>query len=109
MLAAVPSDADKRLELFRLALLLSSRANAALPPALASYFSEVLAQARLLILDPDQISHLQRPQAIQLANEMLSNELLCGLLEGVDVVGDMTKENARLALSTLEPQLASAD
>lgn len=109
MLAAVPSDADKRLELFRLALLLSSRSNATLPPALAHYFNEVLAQARVLIVDPSQLSNSHRPQAIQLANEMRTNEPLRSFLEGVDAIGDMTRENARRALSTLEPQLASAD
>lgn len=109
MLAAVPSDADKRLELFRLALLLSSQANGSLPPALANYFDEVLAQARLLIVDPGQLSGVYRPQAIQLANEMRTNGPLRGFLEGIDAIGDITRENARLALSTLEPQLAPAD
>lgn len=109
MLAAVPSDADKRLELIRLALLLSSQANAALPPALTSYFNEVLTQARLLIVDPDQLSSGHWPQAIQLANEMRTNEPLRSFFEGIDGISDITRENARLALSTLEPQIASAD
>lgn len=109
MLAAVPSDADKRLELFRLALLLSSQPNSTLPPALAIYFNEVVAQARALILDPTQISSGQRSQAIQLANEMRKNEPLRSLLQRIDTIGDMTRDNALLALSTLEPQLASAD
>lgn len=109
MLAAVPSDADRRLELFRLALLLNSRSNAELPSALATYFNEILSQARSLILDPNRISNLQMPQAIQLANEMLSNDRLRALLEGVESIDDMSRERAERALLTLEPELASAD
>jgi hypothetical protein len=109
MLAAMPSEADKRLELFRLALLLSSKNKAALPPALEAYFNAVLFQARLLILHPDRIANLQTPQAIQLANEMRSNERLRELLEGIENLDGMSRELAERALSTLEPDLASAD
>lgn len=109
MLAAVPSETDRRLELFRLALLLISRQNTQLPPPLAEYFESLLAQARLLVHDPSRISHGQLPQAMQLANEFRSNEKFSHALADVNRIQDVSPQVAQKALSTLEPVLAPAD
>lgn len=109
MLAAVPSEADKRLELFRLALLLSSRGSSTLPPRLGEYFDLLLRQAQSLVRNPDEISAAQLPQAMQLASELMSNRELSAALSEVRSAEDLSPAVALKALSTLEPVLAPAD
>lgn len=109
MLAAMPSENSRRLELFRLALLLIDRGNHNLPAPLSLHFDVVLHQARKLSDDPDAISPDVTPQAVQLANDLRVYEGLRDALVGVNSIGDVSSAVAHKVLQNLEPRLASAD
>lgn len=109
MLAAMPSENSRRLELFRLALILIDRGNRDLPEPLSLHFDAVLHQARKLSDDPDAISPDVTPQAVQLANDLRVYEGLREALAGVNSIGDINPAVAHKVLQNLEPRLASAD
>lgn len=109
MLAAMPSENSRRLELFRLALVLIDRGNPSIPPPLSRHFDEVLHQARVLSDDPNAISPDVTPQAVQLANDLRVYEGLRDALSGVDTIGDVSQSVAHKVLRNLEPRLASTD
>lgn len=109
MLAAMPSESSKRLELFRLALVLIDRGNRALPLLLSQHFDTVLHQARKLSDDADAISPDVAPQALQLANDLRVYEGLRDALAGVNSIEDVDPVVAHKVLQNLEPRLASAD
>ncbi len=66
MLAAIPADEARILEMFRLALMVAN-SRAAVSEALSEYFSKVLSQARNLDRDPGARIRPVLPEAIQLA------------------------------------------
>lgn len=109
MLAAMPSENSRRLELFRLALVLIDRGSCALPLPLSHHFDAVLHQARKLSDDPDAISPDVTPQAVQLANDLRVYKGLREALAGVSSIGDINPAVAHKVLQNLEPRLASAD
>lgn len=109
MLAAMPSENSRRLELFRLALLLIDRGNRRLPTPLSLHFDVVLHQARKLSDDPEAISPDVTPQAVQLANDLRVYVGLRDALAGVNSIGDVNPAVAHKVLQNLEPRLASAD
>lgn len=109
MLAAMPSENSRHLELFRLALLLIDRGNSDLPAPLSLHFNAVLHQARELSDDPDAISPEVTPQAVQLANDLRIYEGLRVALAGVNSIGDVNAAVAHKVLQNLEPRIASAD
>ncbi|WLS00723.1 hypothetical protein [Shinella sumterensis] len=108
MLAAMPSENNRRLELFRLALVLIDRGNRELPHPLSLHFDDVLHQARILSDDPSAVSPDVTPQAVQLANDMRVYEGLRDALAGVNSIGDVSQTVAHEVLRNLEPRLASA-
>ncbi|ESX29446.1 hypothetical protein X765_13615 [Mesorhizobium sp. LSHC440B00] len=109
MFAAMPSENLRRLEFFRLALLLIDRGNRDLPPRLSEHFDCVLHQARALYADPKSISPEVIPQAVHLANDFHIISGLRDALDGVDRIGDVSPEIAHKVLLSLEPAIASAD
>lgn len=109
MLAAMPSENSRRLELFRLALVLIDRGNLELPTPLSLHFDAVLHQARKLFDDPDAISPEMKPQAVQLANDLRVYEGLRDALAGVNSIEDVDPAVAHKVLRNLEPRFASAD
>lgn len=109
MLAAMPSENSRRLELFRLALLLIDRGNRSLPKPLSLHFDVVLHQARKLSDDPDALSPDVTPQAVQLANDLRVYDGLRDALAGVNSIRDVNPAVAHKVLQNLEPRLASAD
>lgn len=109
MLAAMPSENSRRLELFRLALLLINRGNRPLPLPLTHHFDHVLHQARKLSDDPGAISPDMTPQAMQLANELRVYEGLRDALAGINSIGDIDPAIAHRVLQNLEPRLASTN
>ena len=109
MFAAMPSENAKRLEFFRLALLLVNRGNHEIPAPLSAHFDSVLRQARLLLEDPTVISPDVIPQAVHLANDFRAIGGLKDALNGVERIGDVSKEIAHKVLRTLEPNVASTD
>ena len=100
MLAAVPSENDRRLELLQLALMLIWRGTNALPKPLTDHFDRVLAEARSLANDPSAISDHLAPQAMQLANELTANPELREALFSVTSINDISPELAHRALRT---------
>lgn len=109
MFAALPTENDRQLEFFRLALQLIDCGSNDLPPPLGLHFDSVLAQARLLLVDPQSISPQVVPQAVHLANDLKRVEGLSDALADVQRIGDVSPEIAHKVLRTLEPNLASAD
>lgn len=109
MFAAMPTESDRQLELFRLALLLIDRGNNDLPAPLCIHFDRVLEQARSLLADPQSISPEVIPQAVHLAHNLQKVEGLSCALSGVQRIRDVSPEIAHKVLRSLEPSLASAD
>ncbi len=109
MFAAMPTESDRQLEFFRLALLLIDRGNNDLPAPLCLHFDRVLEQARTLLADPQSISPEVIPQAVHLANDLKKVAGLSEALASVQRIGDVSQEIAHKVLRSLEPNLASAD
>lgn len=109
MFAAMPTESDRQLEFFRLALQLIDRGSNDVPVPLRLHFDSVLAQARLLLADPQSISPQVVPQAVHLANDLKRVEGLSDALADVHRIGDVSPEIAHKVLHTLEPNLAPAD
>ncbi|RWB19925.1 MAG: hypothetical protein EOQ40_17485 [Mesorhizobium sp.] len=109
MLAAMPSETSRRLELFRLALSLIDRGKSEIPSPLSVHFDDVLHQARKLSDDPNAISPGIKPQAVQLANELRIYVGLRDALTGINSIGDVSQAIARQVLRNLEPGIASQD
>lgn len=109
MFAAMPTESDRQLEFFRLALLMIDRGNSDLPAPLCVHFDRVLEQARLLLADPQSISPEVIPQAVHLAHNLKKVEGLSYALSGVQRIRDISPEIAHNVLRSLEPSLASAD
>lgn len=109
MFAAMPTESDRQLEFFRLALLLIDRGNNDLPEPLCAHFDRVLEQARLLLANPQSISPEVIPQAVHLANDLKMVAGLNDALSGVQRIRDVSPEIAHKVLRSLEPDFASAD
>lgn len=109
MFAAMPTNSARRLEFFRLALVLIDRGNHDIPPPLSEHFEQVLHQARLLIADPSAISPQVMPQALRLANDLRLTSGLYDALAGVQQLCDVSPEIAHRVLQTLEPSFAPTD
>ncbi|MCZ7859202.1 hypothetical protein O9X81_21605 [Agrobacterium salinitolerans] len=109
MLAAMPSENSRRLELFRLVLVLIDRGSRDIPHPLTLHFNDVLHQARILSDDPDTLSPDVTPQAVQLASDMIVYQGLRDALQGVENIGDVSPAVAHKVLQNLEPRLAPAD
>jgi hypothetical protein len=109
MLAAMPSENSRRLELFRLALVLIDRGNSNIPHPLSLHFDSVLHQARKLSDNPHAISPDVTPQAVQLANDLLVYEGLRNALDGVNSLEDVSQAIAHKVLRNLEPSVAPTD
>lgn len=109
MLAAMPSENSRRLELFRLALVLIDRGNYVVPMPLSHHFNAVLHQARKLSDDPHAVSPDVTPQAVQLANDLRAFAGLRDALAGVNSIEDVDPVVAQKVLRNLEPRLAPAD
>ncbi|MQW89126.1 hypothetical protein [Sinorhizobium saheli] len=109
MLAAMPSETSRRLELFRLALVLIDRGSQEVPLTLSRHFDDVLHQARRLADNSRAISPEMTPQAVQLANELRAYDGLRDALSGVNSIKDVSQATAHRVLRNMEPRLASAD
>ncbi|MCK5911081.1 MAG: hypothetical protein KAG62_14135 [Caulobacter sp.] len=109
MFAAMPSESSRRLEFFRLALLLVDRGSRDIPPPLSEHFDRVLHQARLLVSDPGAVTPDVVPQAVHLANDLRRAAGLRDALAGVERISDVSQEVAHKVLRNLEPNLASPD
>ena len=105
MLAAVPSDESRTLELFDLALrLLKHRGN--IPPQLSDHFNAVLRQAKELATTPTKVRGSPTPQAIQLACRILEIAELRTVVAGVDGIDSVTPDMASKILASLEARVA---
>lgn len=107
MLAAVPAEQARILEMFNLALAMASSAQRNIPAPLASYFDKVLAQARQLLIAPDAIQDAVLPEAIQLALEIRSDEDIRSAMQQVSSITQISPEQAKQALASLERAVAS--
>lgn len=94
MFAAMPSESSRRLEYFRLALLLIHRGSNEIPSPLSEHFDQVLTQARLLTVDPGAITPNVVPQAVHLANDLRRITALRDALAGIESMQDVSQSVA---------------
>jgi hypothetical protein len=105
MLAAVPSDESKVLELFNLALQIV-RDRGAIPSALSEHFNSVLSQAKSLAVDPASVSGGITPQAIQLACRLRQTTELRREIDNVPNISAITPDVASKILASLGERVA---
>jgi hypothetical protein len=105
MLAAVPSDESRTLELFDLALRIL-KDNGKIPPQLSDHFNAVLRQAKELATTPTNVRGNPSPQAIQLACRILEISELRAVVAAVDGIDAVTPDMASKILSSLEERVA---
>ncbi|MCW1994791.1 hypothetical protein [Bradyrhizobium diazoefficiens] len=105
MLAAVPSDESRTLELFDLALRLL-KDKGSIPPQLSDHFNAVLRQAKELATTPTKVHGNPSPQAIQLACRILEISDLRAAVAAVDGIDAVTPDVASRILVSLEERVA---
>lgn len=103
MIAAAASRQDRTLDTVRLVLLLESKSQA-YPNSLKTYFRTVVGQALDLLAKPAENALLALPEAVTLARHASMHQDLHKLIEEVNVKDAITKEQAQMALETLEDQ-----
>src|SRR5262249_34430648 len=101
MLAALPSDESKVLELFNLALHII-RERGVIPQTLSDHFDVVLRQAKSLADDPTAASGGISPQAIQLACRLRQVSDLRAVVDEVSGIATITPALASRLLDSLE-------
>jgi hypothetical protein len=105
MLAAVPTNELRVLELFGLALrLVSDRGSVS--PQLAEHFDTVLRQAKDLAKDPSQVQGQISPQAVQLARRLREVSALRDAVDPISDIGSVTPAVASRILSSLGESIA---
>jgi len=105
MLAAVPTDESRTLELFDLALRIVSD-KGVIPDQLMAHFDAVLDQAKQLVASPTKVEGLISPQAIQLACRMRATSELMAAVAPVTSLKVVTPDQASRILSSLEERVA---
>ncbi len=100
MLAAKYPDIDRKLEYIGLTLLLKSKGEANAERGIP-HFVEVTMEAVAILENPSKNSAKASSEAISLAYYASFNEELRGILEEVAKEGQISREQARLALSCL--------
>jgi hypothetical protein len=108
MLAAAPAEQTRNLQLFNLALsIVGSGSN--IPAPLATYFDEVLRQARDLASNPAEKHGSVLPEAIQIALDLRSDSSLAEALSRVRSIAEMKPEEAQKVMLSLERLFASGN
>ena len=102
MLAAVPTEQTRVLELFSLALSMVGAGRRDIPLPLASYFNNVLEQARRLASEPAAVHGQILPEAIQLALDLRNVAAIRDAMNGVRSIDMISPEQAQKALESLE-------
>jgi|SRR6266849_2368109 hypothetical protein len=100
MLAAVPTNESRMLELFGLALRLVSD-KGSVSPQLAEHFDTVLRQAKDLAKDPSQVQGQISPQAVQLARRLREVSALRDAVDPISDIASMTPAMAAQILNSL--------
>jgi hypothetical protein len=107
MLAAVPSERGRALELFGLALSMVEAEKSDIPEALKAYFDHVLWQARQLLANPDASVDKLRPEAVQLALDLRDNHELSAAIGDAASINALRKEQAHAVLVAMESLVAA--
>jgi hypothetical protein len=107
MLAAIPAEETRVLQLFELALRLVGSGSQKVPDQLKTYFDTVLEQARRLANDPTAVSGTILPEAIQLAIDLRDVEELRNAVDNLSSLAAITPERANAILVSLERHVAS--
>jgi hypothetical protein len=106
MLAAVPTEESRTLELFDLALRLI-REEGGVPRQLSEHFNTVLRQAKALASDPSSVRGGISPQAIQLARRMRETDALREVVSGLTDISKVTPAVANKILAKLGERVAT--
>jgi hypothetical protein len=105
MLAAVPTDESRILELFNLALKIRLEQRE-LSPDLKDYFNSILRQAKELANNPRSISGNISPEAIQLARQLQETNALRDAVLNVSDIGGVSPAVADRILANLSTRVA---
>lgn len=106
MLAAMPAEDTRTLDMFRLALSLVSHEKPA-PDQLKTYFESVLSQARALRENPNSAEGPLMPEAIQLAVELDAWDDFRAAVDQITELDSVTAEQAGRILGSLERHIAA--
>ena len=106
MLAAVPSDESRTLELFDLALRIL-KDSGPIPAQLSAHFNSVLQQAKQLAATPTQVQGGPSPQAIQLACRIREVAELRAAIASINDISSISPAIASKLLASLEERVAS--
>lgn len=104
MIAAMPVTNNSSLELFKLALtMIQSKSNEDLiPQTLTDYFIDILSQATSIAQSPEKIAPGIKPEVIELAVDIASDDDLLKELEGLTSFEKVTPDVASKILDTME-------
>jgi hypothetical protein len=105
MLAAVPTDESRTLELFDLALRIVCE-KGIIPHQLSEHFDAVLQQAKSLAANPSSVSGGISPQAIQLACRLRQTSELREAIDRVTGIASVTPDLASKILASLGERIA---
>lgn len=109
MLAAVPRDVDRSLDLIFLALRIVARNEGEVPAELKAYFDRTLATAkRLTTGQVEVVPGKIDPAAIQLAIDMLQTNSLKSEISDLDHLDNIDAMRATKILSCMEQPVESA-
>lgn len=106
MLAAMPADDARILDMFRLALSIVSHGKSA-PDQLRAYFESVLNQARALRENPGSVSGPLMPEAIQLAIELDALDEFRVAIDDITELNSITPDQANNILGSMERHFAA--
>lgn len=101
MLAATPKVPSSQ-ELFRLVLTLVSNGTQDIPVTLREHFSTVLSQAKLLIVNSENVIEDILPESIELAYELGEIEGLSASFDPIDDIENVTPALAHELLASME-------
>lgn len=107
MLAAMPAESARSLELLRLALMILSRGRREeMSDELQRHLNGVIVQARQLMDNPQQVIE-PHPEAIQLATDLLSWDDFRAEMREINSLTGLSPDRATKILSVLEERIAS--
>ncbi|WP_288938810.1 hypothetical protein [uncultured Roseovarius sp.] len=101
MLAAASSRSDRTLDSVKLVLRLEA-ARQNYPEPLKQYLQNVVKQANDLMDRPEEVASETSPEAVSLAVKFSSDEALRRALQAILGEGDISSDDAALALESLE-------
>ncbi len=102
MLATSHAFNNSTLDLFRLTLTLIESGETNIPTTLKDYFTEILNQAKAIAHDPNLVSNLTKPEAIELAVDVRDIDDFLDQLDQLEGIESVSPEIATQLLKKME-------